>query len=176
MKKLALQELNRMDIESFKQSEKLQVCVILDNVRSANNVGSAFRTCDAFSVETLYLCGYTPQPPHKDIQKTAIGATESMQWIYFEKIEDCLEKLKNEGFKLIAIEQAEPSVKLNKMKWNKHKKYALIFGNEVSGVSELAIEKVDYCLEVPQFGTKHSLNISVCAGVVLWDAVRQLKF
>jgi len=176
MKKLSLQDLNRMDIETFKQSDKIPVCVVLDNIRSANNVGSAFRTCDAFAVETIFLCGYTPRPPHKDIQKTAIGATASMDWQYFEKTEDCIERLKAEGYVIVAIEQAQPSVKLNDMKWDQDKKYALIFGNEVLGVSEGAIQKVDYCLEVPQFGTKHSLNISVCAGVVLWDAVRQLKF
>jgi tRNA G18 (ribose-2'-O)-methylase SpoU len=176
MKKLSLQDLNRMDVESFKQSEKMAICVVMDNIRSANNVGSVFRTCDAFAVESIFLCGYTPKPPHKDIQKTAIGATESVSWQYFEKIEDCLDKLKAEGYELIAIEQAQPSVKLNEMGWSKEKKYALIFGNEVLGVSEVAIQKVSYCLEVPQFGTKHSLNISVCAGAVLWDAARQLKF
>ncbi len=171
MKKLSLQELNRKNVEQFKAAKKHRICVILDNIRSANNVGSVFRTSDAFLIEKVYLCGYTAQPPHKEIQKTAIGATESVDWEYFEHIKLCIDHLKSEGYKVIAIEQAEGSIALNDFSWEKDGKYALIFGNEVKGVSNEAMALIDDCIEVPQWGTKHSLNISVCTGVVLWDAV-----
>ena len=175
MRKLSMQELNRISVEEFKQASKFQICVVLDNIRSANNVGSVFRTSDAFLIETIYLCGYTPRPPHKDIQKTAIGATESVNWTYFEDVKDCILSLKEKGYTILAIEQADESTMLPNFNWEKDKKYALIFGNEVKGVSDKAMPLIDACLEVPQFGTKHSLNISVCAGVVLWDAVRILS-
>lgn len=175
MRKLSLQELNRIDVETFKNTEKFPICVVLDNIRSANNVGSVFRTSDAFLVDSICICGYTPKPPHKEIQKTAIGATESMEWNYFENVSDCIAKLRNDGYEIIAIEQADKSIKLHEMQWDKSKKYALILGNEVKGVSEEAMALIDHCVEVPQFGTKHSLNISVCTGVVLWDVVNSLK-
>ncbi|MEZ5009434.1 MAG: RNA methyltransferase [Chitinophagales bacterium] len=172
MKKLSLQELNRLSVEEFKSTEKHNVCVVLDSIRSANNVGSVFRTCDAFLVEKLYLCGYTAQPPHKEIQKTAIGATESVHWTYFQEVTDCIQLLKQKGYQIIAIEQAEGAKQLGEFEWDKDKDYALIFGNEVSGVSDEAMKLIDECIEVPQWGTKHSLNISVCTGVVLWDYLK----
>ncbi len=172
MRKLSLQELNRIDVETFKNAAKLPICVVLDNIRSANNVGSVFRTCDAFLIDQIHLCGYTPRPPHKEIQKTAIGATESMEWHYFESTVESIKQLRLNGYEIIAIEQADASKKLHNFEWNKEKKYAFILGNEVKGVSDEAMQLIDYCIEVPQFGTKHSLNISVCTGIVLWDAVK----
>lgn len=174
MKKLSLQELNRLSIDEFRSIKKHDVCVVLDSIRSASNVGSVFRTCDAFLVEKLYLCGYTAKPPHKEIQKTAIGATESMAWTYFEEVTDCIQLLKQKGYVILAVEQAEGAKQLGEFEWQPTKKYALVFGNEVSGVSDAVMEMIDDCLEVPQWGTKHSLNISVCTGVVLWDLVRSL--
>jgi len=175
MRKLSLQELNRIDVQTFKNKEKFPICIVLENIRSANNVGSVFRTSDAFLIESIYICGYTPRPPHKEIQKTAIGATASMNWEYFDKVTDCIEQLRNDGYEIIAVEQADESIKLNEMQWDNRKKYALILGNEVKGVSDEAMALIDNCVEVPQFGTKHSLNISVCTGVVLWDAVSSIK-
>ena len=175
MRKLKTGELNRKSIEEFKKSEKISVIVILDNIRSMNNIGSVFRTSDAFLIEKILLCGITAKPPHNDIRKTALGATESVNWEYFGKTEDAINKLKNENYTIISIEQAENSIKLQDFKPEKNKKYALIFGNEVKGVQQQIVDMSDYCIEIPQEGTKHSLNISVSAGIVLWDFFQKLK-
>lgn len=176
MRKLSLKELNRVNIDQFKQQEKTPMVLVLDNVRSALNVGSAFRTADAFALEKVYLCGITAQPPHREILKTAIGATDSMDWSYAKQTVDVVAALKAEGYVILAVEQAEESVMLPEFTIVSDTKYALVFGNEVNGVGEEVMEMVDYCLEVPQFGTKHSLNISVCIGVVVWDLFKQLKY
>lgn len=169
MRKLKLEELGRSGIEEFKNKEKLPVTVLLDSVRSMHNVGSVFRTSDAFAIEKLFLCGITGQPPHREIEKTALGATQSVQWKHFNDIREAVKELKISGYQIIAIEQAENSSKLNEYQPDKDKKYALIFGNEVDGVSDEAMELADDCIEIPQFGTKHSFNIVVTAGIVLWD-------
>lgn len=176
MRKLSLKELNRVNIDQFKQQEKTPMVLVLDNVRSALNVGSAFRTADAFALEKVYLCGITAQPPHREILKTAIGATDSMDWSYAKQTVDVVAALKAEGYVILAVEQAQESVMLPEFTVVTDTKYALVFGNEVNGVGEEVMEMVDYCLEVPQFGTKHSLNISVCIGVVVWDLFKQLKY
>ncbi len=169
MRKLPVTELNRLTTQEFKDSPKVPVVVVLDDVRSANNVGSVFRTADAFRIEAVYLCGISARPPHKDIHKTALGATESVDWHYFEDVIEALEILKRDGFTIYAIEQAEPSMLLNEISLPAEQKTAVIFGHEVNGVSEKALEYATACIEIPQFGTKHSLNISVCAGIVLWE-------
>ena len=176
MRKLSLKELNRLSVDEFKNVEKTPIVLVLDNIRSALNVGSAFRTSDAFALEKIFLCGITAQPPHREILKTAIGATESVVWEYQKETTDAIHQLKKEGYKLIAIEQAEGSTPLQIFEPQANEKYALIFGNEVAGVSDAAMEQVDLCLEVPQYGTKHSLNISVCVGVVVWDLFQKMKF
>lgn len=162
-------ELNRLDVESFKKSEKLPVVVVLDNVRSMNNIGSVFRTCDAFRIDAVFLCGITARPPHKDIEKTALGATESVHWQYFDSTKSAMEALLTDNYKIYAIEQVENSVFLNQFTIEKTEKLALIFGNEVMGVEQEVINHCHGCIEIPQFGTKHSLNISVSAGIVLWQ-------
>ncbi|MFA6924072.1 MAG: RNA methyltransferase [Bacteroidales bacterium] len=169
MRKLKNEELNRKSVEEFKNSVKIPVIIILDNVRSMNNVGSIFRTSDAFLVEAIYLCGITGQPPNKEIHKTALGATESVGWKYFINAVDAISELKKNNYKIIAIEQAENSVFLNNFKADENKKYAFIFGNEINGVSDEVMETVDECIEIPQFGTKHSFNIVVSVGIVLWE-------
>ncbi|WP_158995778.1 RNA methyltransferase [Mucilaginibacter sp. L196] len=168
-RKLKLDELNRASIDEFKAQDKLPVAVVLDNVRSMNNIGSIFRTSDGFAVEQICLCGITAQPPHRDIEKTALGATQSIAWTYYETPVAAIEQLRKDGYKIIAIEQAENSLMLNTFIPQKTEKYALIFGNEVNGVSDEAMELIDACIEIPQFGTKHSFNIVVSAGIVLWD-------
>jgi tRNA G18 (ribose-2'-O)-methylase SpoU len=173
MRKLKNSELDRKTIEEFKQSKKIPVSVILDNIRSMNNIGSVFRTADAFLIEKIYLCGITAVPPHNDIRKTALGATESVEWEYFSETKDVLSKLKQDNYKIISVEQAENSILLNNFSVEKNKKYALIFGNEVKGVEQKVVNISDICLEIPQEGTKHSLNISVSVGVVLWDFYKQ---
>jgi tRNA G18 (ribose-2'-O)-methylase SpoU len=175
MRKLKLDELNRVDIEQFKAQEKLPVVVVLDNVRSMHNVGSVFRTADGFSVEKVVLCGITAQPPHREIEKTALGATLAVDWIHFEDTLIAIESLRADGYQIIAIEQAENSTMLNTFKPDANKKYALIFGNEVNGVSDEAMQKIDQCIEIPQFGTKHSFNIVISAGIVLWDFFAKLR-
>lgn len=175
MRKLKLDELKRIDVEGFKQQEKLTVVVVLDNVRSMHNVGSVFRTADGFSIEKVVLCGITAQPPHREIEKTALGATESVDWIYFEDTLTAIEALRENGYQIIAIEQAENSTMLNTFLPNPTEKYALIFGNEVNGVSDDVMQKVDACIEIPQFGTKHSFNIVISAGIVLWDFFAKLR-
>ena len=168
MRKLKNSELNRLSVEEFKEVAKQPIVVVLDNIRSLNNIGSVFRTSDAFLLEKIYLCGITARPPHRDIHKTALGATESVAWEYIENTLDCVEKLQKEGYHCVAIEQAEQSLMLHKFDSTKHDKIAVIFGNEVKGVQQSVIDACDHCIEIPQLGTKHSLNISVCVGVVLW--------
>lgn len=176
MKKLTLRELKRLSPEDFKVQEKTPVILVLDNIRSGLNVGAAFRTSDAFVLEKIYLCGITVQPPHREILKTAIGATESMEWEYSSSTVELIRQLKMEGLRIVAVEQADKSTMLQDFKINKDEKIALVFGNEVKGVSDEVMTMVDECIEVPQFGTKHSLNISVCVGVVVWELFRKIKF
>ena len=173
MRKLLNEELNRKSVEQFKTSEKSPFLIILDNVRSHSNVGSVFRTADAFLTKAIYLCGITAQPPHREIRKTALGATESVAWKYFERTEEAVRELKEEGYIIIGIEQAEGSVYLQDMQINKKEKYALIFGHEVNGVSQHVVDLCDLCIEIPQFGTKHSFNIAISAGIVLWELSRK---
>ena len=174
MRKLKLDELNRVSVTDFKTQEKLPVIVVLDNVRSMHNIGSIFRTSDGFAIEQIYLCGITAQPPHREIEKTALGATQSVNWTYFETPLQAIEQLKTDGYKIIAIEQAENSIMLNNFTPDANEKYALIFGNEVNGVSDEVMEQIDICIEIPQFGTKHSFNVVVSAGIVLWDFFSKL--
>ena len=175
MRKLKTEELGRVGIDDFKKQEKLPLVVILDNVRSMHNIGSIFRTSDGFAIEKIYLCGITAQPPHREIEKTALGATQSIEWAYSADVCDAIKELKNDGYTIIAIEQAENSTMLNNYDPDNSKKYALIFGNEVIGVSDEAMKLIDTCIEIPQFGTKHSFNIVVSAGIVLWDFFAKLK-
>jgi tRNA G18 (ribose-2'-O)-methylase SpoU len=174
LRKLKLDELNRASIEEFKSQQKLPIAVVLDNVRSMHNVGSIFRTCDGFAVEQVCLCGITGQPPHREIEKTALGATQSVNWSYYTEPLQAVEQLRKEGYKIVAIEQAEKSVMLNQFNTIGGEKYALIFGNEVNGVSDEIMKVIDACIEIPQFGTKHSFNIVVSAGIVLWDFFTKL--
>jgi tRNA G18 (ribose-2'-O)-methylase SpoU len=176
MRKLAIEELNRISVEEFKSVGKIPVSVILDNVRSLNNIGSIFRTCDAFRIEKLYLCGITSCPPHKDIHKTALGATESVDWEYSDETVKAIRKLKSLGYIIFSAEQAEGSTGLQSMNLLKSKKYAVVFGHEVHGVEQEVIDMCDSCIEIPQEGTKHSLNIAVSVGIVLWEAYRQVVF
>lgn len=174
-RKLANEELGRPSIEEFKDSDKQPIAVILDNVRSLNNVGSVFRTSDAFAISSIALCGITAQPPHREINKTALGATESVNWKYFKETLESIEYYRNKGFTIYAVEQAEKSISLEEFKLNKGDKIAIIMGHEVNGVSQEAIDQSDGVIEIPQDGTKHSLNISVSTGVVLWDLSSKLK-
>ncbi|MBK8623589.1 MAG: RNA methyltransferase [Saprospiraceae bacterium] len=174
MKKLSLLELDRPDVEQFKKSDKNQIIVVLDNVRSALNVGSFFRTCDGFAVETLFLTGITACPPNREIQKTAIGATESVSWEYRENIVDAVTEIKAAGYKVWGVEQTNQSVMLDSIEME-DQKIALVFGNEIDGLSEEILPILDGCIEIPQFGTKHSLNVAVCGGIVLWEMIRKRK-
>ena len=162
-------ELNRKTVDEFRESEKFPLVVVLDNVRSMHNVGSVFRTADAFLISGIWLCGYTPRPPHRDIQKTALGATETVEWKYAEKTTDAVLGLKQEGFMIYAIEQVEKSIPLPEFSSGNMRKIAVIFGNEVIGIDAEVLKLCDGSIEIPQFGMKHSLNISVAAGVVLWE-------
>lgn len=175
MRKLKTEELGRIGFDDFKKQEKLPLVVILDNVRSMHNIGSIFRTSDGFAIEKIYLCGITAQPPHREIEKTALGATQSIEWAYSADVCDSINELKSDGYTIIAIEQAENSTMLNNYDPDNSMKYALIFGNEVNGVSDQAMNLIDTCLEIPQFGTKHSFNIVVSVGIVLWDFFAKLK-
>ena len=175
MRKLLNSELKRKSVEEFKNTAKMPITVILDNIRSMNNIGSVFRTSDAFMIEKILLCGITAKPPHNDIRKTALGATESVDWDYYKQTEDAIKHLKSEEYTIISIEQAEGSIMLQDFKTETDKKYALIFGNEVKGIQQHIVNISDYCIEIPQEGTKHSLNISVSAGVVLWDFFKKLN-
>jgi tRNA G18 (ribose-2'-O)-methylase SpoU len=172
MKKLSMDELGRKSVEEFKSSEKFPVIVVLENIRSMHNVGSVFRTADAILIEAIYITGYTAQPPRKEIDKTALGATETVEWKYFANAKEACEELRNNNYKIYAIEQTDKSVSLEKFDNPGNEKTALIFGNEVSGVETSTIALCDGCIEIPQLGMKHSLNISVAAGVVLWEMVR----
>ncbi len=175
MQKLKLDDLNRVSVEAFKEQEKLPVVVLLDNVRSMHNVGSVFRTADGFSIEKLYLCGITARPPHREIEKTALGATESVEWVHVDDTLEAIATLRAEGYQIIAIEQAKGSTMLNTFQPAQDAKYALIFGNEVNGVSDAVMAQIDGCIEIPQFGTKHSFNIVISAGIVLWDFFAKLR-
>lgn len=169
MRKLKNNELNRLTVDAFKTIEKTPIIVVLDNIRSLNNIGSVFRTCDAFLIEKIYLCGICATPPNKEIHKTALGATASVDWQYVENTIDLIKKFKAENTKVLAVEQAENSTKLTDFFPEKNQKYALVFGNEVKGVQQEVVNASDLCIEIPQLGTKHSLNISVSTGIVLWD-------
>ena len=175
MRKLKNNELNRLNLEEFKNSQKTPLVIVLDNVRSAHNVGSVFRTSDAFLVEKICLCGITPTPPHKEIRKTALGASESVNWDHYANSMDCIQELKAEGYHIISIEQADKAVMLNNFTPQKDCKYALVFGNEVKGVEQEIVSASDTVIEIPQYGTKHSLNISVSSGVVIWDFFQKLQ-
>ena len=173
-RKLKLHELSRPSVAEFQELVKHQIIVVGDNIRSAMNVGSFFRSCDAFAVQKLVLSGISAHPPHKEINKTAIGSTESVPWEYHDEVSSLIEKWKNEGYTIVAVEQTSDSISLNGMVMKKNEKYVVIFGNEVEGVSEEYLPLVDICVEIPQWGTKHSLNVSVCVGIVLWAFTRQL--
>jgi tRNA G18 (ribose-2'-O)-methylase SpoU len=168
MRKLKNEELNRLSVEHFKKAEKMPVIIVLDNIRSLNNIGSVFRTADAFRIEKIFLCGITGQPPHREIHKSALGSTDSVEWEYFPQTSEAIFKLKNLGYKIVAIEQMEGSTDLLNYNTEINERLALIFGNEVNGISEDIINQIDVCIEIPQFGTKHSFNIAVSAGIVLW--------
>lgn len=175
MQKLKLDDLNRVSIDEFKEQEKLPVIVVLDNVRSMHNIGSVFRTADGFSIAGVYLCGITAQPPHREIEKTALGATQSVNWQHFNTTTEAVTTLRADGYEIIAIEQAAGSTMLNTYQPAPDKKFALIFGNEVNGVADEVMAQIDECIEIPQFGTKHSFNITISAGIVLWDFFAKLK-
>jgi 23S rRNA (guanosine2251-2'-O)-methyltransferase len=179
MRKLKMDELGRMSVEEFKEIGKTPLAIVLDDVRSALNVGSAFRTADAFACAEMILCGFTAQPPHREILKTALGSTDSVAWRHFQETDAAIATLKAEGYTIVAIEQAENPVYLeeieDKIKPHAAGKYALIFGNEVEGVSENAMKNADFVVEIPQFGTKHSLNIAVTVGIVSWEFVKILR-
>lgn len=174
-RKLKNSELDRKTVAEFKEATKTPIIVILDNIRSLNNIGSVFRTADAFLIEAIYLCGITAQPPHREIQKTALGATETVHWKYFNTTIEAIKELKKVGYQIAAIEQTENSVPLIDFYLKKNEKIAIIFGNEVSGVEQEAINLSDLVIEIPQQGTKHSLNISVCAGIVIWDVTTKFR-
>ena len=169
IKKLKTEELGRLSTEEFKQAEKIPIICVLDNVRSALNVGSVFRTADAFALKELWLIGITAKPPNKEIRKTAIGATESVKWRYFATNEDAIHEAKKARFKIVPIEQTNQSKLIQNVQIDRNEAYALILGNEVKGVSDDWLENAEFCIEIPQFGTKHSLNVSVCAGIALWE-------
>ncbi len=175
MRKLRNKELNRLTIKEFKEIEKTPIIVVLDNIRSLNNVGSVFRTSDALCLEEIFLCGITPTPPHNDIHKTALGAEDSMDWSYHEDTNVAIELLHSKGYKIYCVEQAENSISLPDFKPLPAQPIALVFGNEVKGVQQTVINNSDGCVEIPQFGTKHSFNISVSAGIVLWEATKHMK-
>jgi len=175
MRKLKNNELNRIDVDEFKGTIKNPIIIVLDNIRSMNNIGSVFRTADAFLIEAIYLCGITAIPPNKEIHKTALGATESVNWLYFESTDKAIESLKNQNYAVFAIEQVDESIMLDKFNPQKFKKIAFVFGNEINGVDAEIIKNVDGCIEIPQFGTKHSLNIAVSVGIVIWDTCFKLN-
>ena len=175
MRKLKNSELDRLSIEDFKHSKKTPLIVILDNIRSLNNIGSVFRTSDAFLIEKIYLCGITATPPHNDIRKTALGSTETVNWEYAEHTLDVVNKLRSKNVKVISIEQAEDATQLHNFTPQQQATYALVFGNEVKGVTQDVVDASDMVIEIPQFGTKHSLNISVSCGVVVWDVFSKMK-
>lgn len=176
MRKIKNEELNRLSVEEFQEADKRPLVLVLDNLRSMHNVGSAFRTADAFALESVWLCGITAQPPHREIHKTALGATDSVVWQYAKEVAEACKNLKAQGYQVWAVEQADKSTSLQEFKPKMGEKYALVFGNEVFGVSDEVVALADGCLEIPQFGTKHSLNVSVSIGVVLWDLSSKIGF
>jgi len=168
-------ELNRLSVEEFKSEPKIPLIIVLDNVRSLNNIGSVFRTSDAFLVEAVYLCGITATPPNVEIHKTALGAENSVAWAYYSDTDQAVEELKKNGYTLCAVEQAKNSIMLDELELDSKKKYAVVLGNEVKGVQQDVVSRCDCCVEIPQYGTKHSLNVSVAAGMVIWEFSKQLK-
>ena len=175
MQKTTIQEMNRLTPEAFHEAKKVPLIVVLDNVRSQHNIGAVFRTADAFRVCKIMLCGITATPPHRDIHKTALGAENSVCWEYYEKVEDCIHALQCEGYKIYSVEQADESVSLTDFVVEDEEKVAVIVGNEVDGVSDEAIALSDACIEIPQYGTKHSLNVSIATGIVIWDIFTKMK-
>ncbi|WP_303013485.1 RNA methyltransferase [uncultured Bacteroides sp.] len=175
MRKLKITELNRISAEEFKQAEKLPLVVVLDDIRSLHNIGSVFRTSDAFRIECICLCGITAVPPHPEIHKTALGAEFTVDWKYVDNAVDAVDNLRKEGYVVYSVEQAEGSVMLDKLELDKNRKYAIVMGNEVKGVRQEVIDRSDGCIEIPQYGTKHSLNVSVTAGIVIWDLFKKLR-
>lgn len=175
MKKLILDDLNRKNTEEFKQAEKTPIIVVLDDIRSLHNIGSFFRTCDAFLIKKIYLCGITATPPNKEIHKTALGATETVAWEYEKEVMQVVDLLKKENVKILSVEQVEGSVMLNNFTVESNVKYALFFGNEVKGVNQQVIDSSDAVIEIPQLGTKHSLNVSVSGGIVIWDIFQKMN-
>ena len=176
MKKLSMDELQRSSIEDFKNSGKHPLVVVLDSVRSMSNVGSIFRTCDGFAVEKLFLCGITAQPPHKEITKTALGATESVDWEYRQDVVELVIQLKNEHFKVFLIEQTDNSIMLDQFQYQPQDKIAIVLGNEVFGVDEKLLPLCDGVIEIPQYGTKHSFNVTIAGGIVIWEIIKQMNF
>lgn len=174
-RKLKITELNRISTEEFKKAEKLPLVVVLDNIRSLHNIGSVFRTSDAFRIECIYLCGITATPPHAEMHKTALGAEFTVDWKYVNNTVEAVDNLKNEGYTVYSVEQAEGSIMLNELTLDKNRKYAIVMGNEVKGVQQEVIDHSHGCIEIPQYGTKHSLNVSVTAGIVIWDLFNKLK-
>jgi len=174
MKKLSMDELNRKTVAEFKQSGKSPLVVVLDNVRSLHNIGSIFRTCDAFLIEAIYLCGISATPPHKEIHKTALGAEESVEWKYFETALQAMDYLQTNHYAVWGVEQTQSSVSLENFIIERGKRYALVFGNEVRGIEQDVVDRCEGCIEIPQFGTKHSFNVSVSAGIVLWECYRKI--
>ena len=174
MRKLRMDELPRKNRTEFQEARKLPVMLLMENIRSMHNVGSVFRTADAFLTEAIYLCGYTPRPPHRDIHKTALGATETVRWKYTDSSVEAVMSLKSEGYRIVGVEQVAGSIPLQEFRLAPEEKIVLIFGNEVDGVSEEVLNFCDSCIEIPQFGMKHSLNVSVAAGMVLWELVRSV--
>ncbi len=175
MQKKSMAALARKSVEEFKAAEKVPLIAVLDNVRSMHNVGSVFRTADAFLLSGIYLCGYTPVPPHREIHKTALGATDTVYWQYFANTAEAVEQLKAEGYEVWAVEQVEESIMLNDLEWDGDEKLAIVFGNEVNGVEEDVLKLCKGSIEIPQYGMKHSLNISVAAGIVFWEMIRDRK-
>jgi 23S rRNA (guanosine2251-2'-O)-methyltransferase len=173
MRKLLNEELERLSVDAFKEASKIPVVVVLDNIRSQNNIGSVFRTADAFRLEEIILCGITSTPPHREIHKTALGATESVDWKYVEETVDAIAELKQNGYTILSVEQAEGALSLEKMTLEAHEKVALVLGHEIRGVDQRVVDLSDHCIEIPQYGTKHSLNISVAAGIVIWEVFRK---
>lgn len=175
MRKLTVEDLNRIDVETFKRAEKLPLVMVLDNIRSLHNVGSVLRTADAFRIESVYMCGITATPPSAEIHKTALGAEDSVCWRYYADTLDAVRELQAEGYVVLAVEQVEGSLKLGQFSFDPTRKYALVMGNEVKGVRQDVVDQADQALEIPQYGTKHSMNVSVTAGIVMWEVDRQFK-
>ena len=175
MRKLKITELNRRSIEEFKEADKLPLVVVLDDIRSLHNIGSVFRTADAFRIECIYLCGITATPPHPEMHKTALGAEFTVDWKYVNNAVETVDNLRSEGYVVYSVEQAEGSIMLDELTLDRSKKYAVVMGNEVKGVQQEVIDHSDGCIEIPQYGTKHSLNVSVTAGIVIWDLFKKLK-